>query len=243
MNDGNPACGVIYVASGTFHAAAAAAAARSVRETNPWLAIDLYTDEPAVDGPFDRVVRFSGGHLRSKVDHLVSTRFQRTLYLDSDTRVVADLKPMFELLSRFDMAIAHAHARNAGRQKEIWRREISEAFPQHNGGVILYRGEGKTLEFMKNWSAAYHEAGFKWDQITLRELMWMSDLAIYVLPPEYNIRYRKYLDIWTDREAVPKILHLEEYYGDIEKTQGSLRPAGKGLRYAAARLKKRLVGK
>jgi hypothetical protein len=238
MNEGNPECGVIYVTSGAFHTAAAVSAAHSVRESNPWLAIDLYTDEPDVDGPFDRIVAFSGGHRRSKVDYLAQTRFRRTLYLDSATMVVADLRPMFELLSRFDLAIAHAHARNAGRQTEIWRQEIPEAFPQHNGGVILYRGEGKTLKFMKDWSTAYHEAGFKWDQITLRELMWMSDLAIYALPPEYNIRYRKYLDVWTEREAVPKILHLEENYLNLEKLPGAPKRTDKGFNNAAARLKK-----
>ena len=61
MDEGNPESGVIYITSGAFHTAAAVAAARSVRETNPWLAIDLYTDEPKADGPFDRVVEFSGG--------------------------------------------------------------------------------------------------------------------------------------------------------------------------------------
>lgn len=243
MDEGDPECGVIYIASGAFHTAAAASAARSVRETNPWLAIDLYTDEPKADGPFDRVVEFSGGHRRSKVDYLAQTRFRRTLYLDSDTKVVADLRPMFELLSRFDLAIAHAHARNAGRQTKIWRQEIPEAFPQHNGGVILYRGEGRALKFMEDWSDAFHQAGFKWDQITLRELMWTSDLAIYVLPPEYNIRYRKYVDIWTDREAIPKIMHLEDYYEEVAGNNSHLKRADKGWSYFISRLKKRLMGK
>ena len=243
MNERNPECGVIYVTSGAFHTAAAVTAARSVRETNPWLAIDLFTDEPNMDGPFDRVVAFSGGHRRSKVDYLSRTRFRRTLYLDSDTKVVADLRPMFDLLSRFDLAIAHAHARNAGRQTEIWRQEIPEAFPQHNGGVILYRGEGKALKFMEDWSNAFHQAGFKWDQITLRELMWTSDLAIYVLPPEYNIRYRKYLDIWTDREAIPKIMHLEDYYHEVADSNTHLKRTDKGWGNFISRLKRRVLGK
>jgi hypothetical protein len=240
MTDGSHGCGVIYIASGEFHAAASAASAQSVRDTNPWLAIDLYTDVPGAKGPFDRIIQFSDGHRRSKVDHLSQTRFPRTLYLDSDTRVVADLKPLFELLSRFDMAIAHAHARNAGRQTEIWRQEIPEAFPQHNGGVILYRGEGKALDFMGRWRAAYHEAGFKWDQITLRELMWLSDLAIYVLPPEYNIRYRKYLEVWTAREAEAKILHLAEYNEELEKAPGIARRTDRGFAFSVTKLRRKL---
>ena len=232
--------GVIYITSGKFHTAAAIAAAQSVRDTNPWLEIDLYTDEKDACGPFDRIVHFEDGHRRSKVDYLPQTRFARTLYLDSDTRVVADLKPMFELLTRFDLAIAHAHARNAGRQTEIWRHEIPETFPQHNGGVILYRGNGKALDFMKRWSNAYHEAGFKWDQITLRELMWTSDLAVYVLPPEYNVRYRKYLDIWTAREAVPKILHLAEYYDELAQSPKTKHRDDRGIRYVWRKLRQRL---
>lgn len=239
MADAAQGSGVIYITSGEFHTLAAVAAARSVRETNPWLGIDLFTDQPDTTGPFDRISPFADGHRRSKVDYLPATRFARTLYLDSDTRVVADLGPMFELLGRFDMAIAHAHARNAGRQTEIWRREIPEAFPQHNGGVILYRGEGKALDFMRRWREAYHEAGFKWDQITLRELMWTSDLALYVLPPEYNVRYRKYLEVWTEREAIPKILHLAEYYDELEGAPGGPKRADRGLAYAIGRLRRK----
>ena len=231
-------CGVVYVASGEFHTMAAVSAAASVRETNPWLPVDLFTDQASVSGPLDRIVPIERGHLRSKVDYLPETRFPRTLYLDSDTRVVADLEPMFGLLSRFDLAVAHAHARNAARQTLIWRNAIPDAFPQHNGGVILYRGEGKALEFMRRWREAYHEAGFKWDQITLRELMWLSDLVIYVLPPEYNVRYEKYLNVWTEREAVPKILHFAEYYETLERATGhSL--GGKSLTRKWTRLRRR----
>ena len=70
VNEGDPECGVIHITSGAFHTAAAVSAARSVRETNPWLAIDLFTDESNVDGPFDSVVAFSGGHRRLIVDYL-----------------------------------------------------------------------------------------------------------------------------------------------------------------------------
>jgi hypothetical protein len=93
---------------------------------------------------------------------------------------------------------------------------------------------------MNRWSHAYHEAGFKWDQITLRELMWTSDLAIYVLPPEYNVRYRKYLDIWTAREAVPKILHFAEFYDSLEQTSTAARREDKGLAHAWKKLLRRL---
>lgn len=218
-----PECGVVYIVSGAFHVAAAVQSAKSVRATNPWLAIDIFADCDVEDGVFDNVVRFEQGHIRSKVDHLASSRFARTLYLDSDTRVVDDLKPMFAVLDRFEIALAHGHRRNGARQNIFWHEPIPEAFPQLNGGVILYRGTPPVRSFMESWCKAYHESGLKWDQVTLRELIWKSDLRLHVLPPEYNIRYAKYLDVWTADEAAAKILHFAEFYDETAKIPGVAR--------------------
>lgn len=214
-------CGVVFIASGAFHATAAAEAAKSVRATNPWLAVDLFTDVEIAFDLFDNIVRIPKGHLRSKVDYLSASRFARTLYLDSDTRVVDDLGPLFALLDRFDFALAHSHQRRGTRQNVFWRAALPEAFPQVNGGVILYRQNHAVQEFLKDWKRAYHEAGFKWDQVTLRELIWNSDLRFYVLPPEYNVRYAKYLHVWNDEEATPKILHFAEFYGHAAALPGA----------------------
>lgn len=225
----NDTCGVIFIASGAFHAAAAGEAAKSIRATNPWLAVDLFTDVEVVSSLFDRIVQIPNGHLRSKVDHLTASRFGRTLYLDSDTRVVEDLKPLFQLLDRFDIALAHSHQRRGARQNIFWRQHLPEAFPQLNGGVILYRQSPDVQKFLESWKCAYHEAGFKWDQVTLRELIWNSDLRFYVLPPEYNVRYAKYLDIWSEDEATPKILHFADFYKQTAAIPGA--PARRDLGY------------
>jgi len=95
--------------------------------------------------------------------------------------------------------------------RAVWRTEIPEAFPQLNTGVFLFRGTPAVLELLRAWSAAFHEAGLKKDQVTLRELLWLSDLRLHVLPPEYNLRHRKYLRVWEEREAVPRILHFRRF--------------------------------
>jgi hypothetical protein len=46
----------------------------------------------------------------------------------------------------------------------------------------------------------------------LRELLWGSDLRLHILPPEYNIRYERYLSFWDPKEAVPQILHLAKFH-------------------------------
>ena len=213
-------CGIVYIVSGDFHAAAATQSAKSARATNPWLPLDIFSDCDVEPGVFDRVVTFEKGHLRSKIDHLPESRFARSLYLDSDTRVVADLKPMFGILDRFDIALAHGHKRNGTRQNIFWREPIPDAFPQLNGGVILYRSTPEVVRFLADWKTAYHTAGFKWDQVTLRELVWKSDLRLFVLPPEYNVRYSKYLTVWSADEAEPKILHFAEFYDATAKIPG-----------------------
>jgi hypothetical protein len=205
--------GVIFIATGVDYTRAANAAARSVRLHAPSLLIDLFTDNPdCAEGIFDELHLIDNPHLRSKVDYIHKTRFSQTLYLDTDIRVDANIDEMFGVLERFDLAIAHAHSRNREATRTIWRKEIPDAFPQMNGGVILYRSTPPVLKLLRAWQRAYHEAGFKKDQVTLRELLWESDLRLHILPPEYNIRYEKYLSIWKDKEAVPRILHFAHFH-------------------------------
>ena len=215
MNHKKEDLGVVYIVSGKFHAAAAIASAKSVRETNPTLKIDIFTDVDVDEGIFDKVHSIPNGHIRSKVDWLEKSRFEKTLYLDSDTRVVNDISQLFRILDKFDIALAHSHQRRGSRQNIIWNIQVPEPFPQVNGGVILYSNRIQVKNFLKDWSKAYKEAGFKWDQITLRELIWKSDLRMYILPPEYNIRYEKYLNIWDEEEARPYILHFAKFYEEI----------------------------
>mgnify|MGYP000350835033 CR=1 FL=1 len=206
-------CGVIFVATGAAFVEDACSAAKSVRETNPSIEIDLFCDNqnslPA--GLFDKVHLIEEPHRRSKVDCLPRSRFERTLYLDSDVRVVANLTPLFRILERYEFAASHAHARNRSQTNTIWREEIPEAFPQLNGGVLLFKKCHNTDKLLNEWKASFEEAGFRKDQITLRELVWKSDLRLYILPPEYNVRYSKYLKVWRADEALPKILHFKTF--------------------------------
>lgn len=210
--------GVIFVATGDY-ALAAVEAAASIRKHSPGLGIQLFTNQRKVaTANFDRIVPIENPHVRSKVDYLTLTPFERTLYLDTDIRIVEDIREMFALLDRFDIAAAHAQARNQPSTNELWRCPIPEAFPQLNGGVILYRNSPPVLRLLREWSVAYQEAGFKKDQVTLRELLWLSDLRIATLPPEYNLRSKKYLKVWEPKEARPKILHYARFHTDLGLT-------------------------
>jgi hypothetical protein len=230
--------GVLLIATGDRYRAAACRTAESVRRVSPMLPIALQTDQPADAPPglFDQVTAIPDGHARSKVDCLARSPFERTLYLDTDVRVLEDVSELFNLLDRFDVALAHAHARNRKQTRQCWRLELPDCFPQFNTGVMLLRRNAAVLQLLEQWSAAYREAGFRKDQVTLRELLWRSELQLYVLPPEYNLRYLRYAYVWAETEARPRILHLRRYHdqgaprGQVRRDR--LKEAGDDLRAA-----------
>jgi hypothetical protein len=162
--------------------------------------------------PFTSVEKILDPHRRSKVDYLPRTPFDLTLYLDTDTAINADILDMFRLLERFDIALSHAHRRNDSIRLGTWRIDLPRAFPQYNGGVILYQKSPAVIKFLEDWRDCFKAAGFQQDQMTLRELLWLSDLRIATLPPEYNVRYLKYPIIWSRAEARTKIFHLQMYH-------------------------------
>jgi hypothetical protein len=210
-------CGVIYIATGAVYVDAAIRSAESVKQYLPDISIDLFTDAGSLEShPFDRIVTIDNPHRRSKVDYIAQSRFDRTLYLDSDTLVVDEIGDLFDLLERYDIVAAHAHARNRSATQVSWRKVLPQSFPQLNSGVLLFKKSDRVLKLFEDWRSAFHEAGFSKDQVTFRELVWDSDLALYILPPEYNIRYKKYVDVWEEKEARPKILHYAAFHREHE---------------------------
>lgn len=208
--------GIIYVATGKKYIQMAIRSARSVRKHHPKINIHLFGDwkEQGFNfdiscAPFTSVEGVEDPNYRSKVDYMGRSPYDRTLYLDTDTRVVKDISNLFDILERFDIALAHAPERV--RRLMNWRIEIPESFPQFNSGVVLFKRSEDTSKLLQDWKEAFHSAKFRSDQITLRELLWSSDLRIATLPPEYNLRFLKYLFLWNRREATPKILHLHLY--------------------------------
>lgn len=207
--------GVLFVATGAGYRALAARAAASVREHNPGLPIDLFTDAEGAaspGAPFDRVVQLEDTWFRARIEAMARTRFDRTLMLDADLRVVADLSDVFEVLDRFDIALAHDQSRNGPAATAIWRRPLPNAFPQFNGGVIAYRRSEPVLAFLRQWAAAMRRSGLKRDQPVLRELLWESDLRIATLPEEYNLLDYGSLRRWSRFKTAPRVIHHYRFH-------------------------------
>jgi Nucleotide-diphospho-sugar transferase len=204
--------GVLFVATGAGYRTLAARAAASVAGVCPGLAIDLFTDAPFEAPAFAHVHLLEEVWFRSRIDAMTRTRFERTLHLDADVLALADLRDVFDVLDRFDIALAHDQRRNSPAANAVWRRELPNAFPQFNGGVIAYRNSPEVLAFLAAWTDALRTSGLKRDQPVLRELLWESDLRIATLPPEYNLLDKGEIARWDRFQTAPRLLHHYRFH-------------------------------
>ncbi|MGR3371531.1 MAG: putative nucleotide-diphospho-sugar transferase [Pseudooceanicola nanhaiensis] len=237
----DPERGAVFTATGKAHYHdLAIKAARSLRAHEPGLAIDLFSDRQIDDPVFDRVIVDETVRRYSKIDALLRSRFRDTLYLDSDVVVVAPLGDVFDLLARFDMAAAQDQFLANHYCARTWRQEIPAAFPQVNSGVMAWRLTPKTRAFLESWKAAVAEHGIGRDQPALRELLWLGDLRMAILPPEYNMMNldavrSKALDA---QQAAPRVIHNPHFYQHYDQFRDSPDPVADSLGLiGAARLK------
>lgn len=226
--------GVLYVV--TTHKSfefieAAIESAFSVFEHMPEIGIHLYTDEHGVSrvnelhsSPFTSVGLIPEPNDRSKIDYLLKSPFEKTLYLDSDARVIRDILDIFDLLNRFDIGLAHAYVRNDQKALEFWNFDLPACFPPFDGGVILFNKSPNVKTFLHDWKRSFNTTDICADEVSLRELLWSSDLRFAILPPEYNVQFKKYLKIWEKEEASPKVLRMPKLHitprGFLPKQKG-----------------------
>lgn len=198
--------GVVFVAQGADYLTLAEQSAISLKNVDPTCLTEIFTDQECTSDCFDFVRALVDGP-SPKLACLPHSKFERTLYLDCDTLILAGLDDLFGILDSFELAVSHDVRRTSKLIREEGRYSIPYAFPQMNAGVILYRQCRETQRFLENWQSLYVELGIKRDQVSFRDLLWSSDLRFYVLPPEFNLRRVTMLDAWEPLDVRPTIMH------------------------------------
>lgn len=196
--------GVLYVAYGSGHFIdLASVSASSLREHTTDLPCWLATDADPTRGDFDGLIRFpreptSIGRKRRRIEAMAASPFERTLYLDCDTFILADVRPILDVLERFDIAAVHAPV-GIGHP----HADVPSSFPEHNTGVLAWRRSVESDGFFRDWLHAFDGSALVWDQPSLRQALYFSDLRIGTLPPEWNVRF----NLLGAMGGPPKILH------------------------------------
>ncbi|MEM8930465.1 MAG: putative nucleotide-diphospho-sugar transferase [Acidobacteriota bacterium] len=211
MTDMQPSStrGVVYVAWGAPHVSVARRSAESVKRHNPTLKTAIWcAPEDDITG-FDLRFDIPQGLRRPKVNVLGQSPFDETLFLDNDTLVRADLGSLFDLLQRFDMAGAQVILWHRPRHLKRITRDLPETFPEINTGVLLYRRNTLTTQFFAAWAERFAASGMGIDQPSFREVLWESDLAFHVLPPQFNKRVFEASELFWSDQPRPRILHLD----------------------------------
>ena len=214
--------GVLYIAFGENFLKEITISAESVKKHNPDLHITAFVDKP-IDSKFiDKCVLIKANHLRPKIDYIIASPYEETLFLDTDTIIDYSIEDMYDLLDNFDLAATHDLARKRKKYSAIIPeyRDIPYSFSEVNTGVMVFKKSDKTLNLFKNWRENFYKYYHHcpWDQPSFRISLWdaiQNGLKFYVFPVEYNIRskanrekQRKFHNEFGEEHLTPRIYHI-----------------------------------
>jgi SAM-dependent methyltransferase len=202
--------GIVYVAIGDSLLEEAVASARSARAHHRHTPVCLITDDDRGAGGFDHTIVIEPLELDAperqwavynKIHFLSQSPFERTLYLDTDTRCCAPLWEVFSALNHADLACAHAPIRRVYHEPRSWFQ------PEMNTGMLGYKRNlqpffAAWLELFLNQYRAGERQRFG-DQSVFARLLSETDVKLCVVPAEFNYR----VSLPSDLVGPVKLLH------------------------------------
>ncbi|MBE9178832.1 hypothetical protein IQ268_09700 [Oculatella sp. LEGE 06141] len=210
--------GIIYIATGKKYIDEACQSAASLKAHMPTASVTLFADQPIDSSYFDDVVVIENPEYGfiDKIMYMNKSPYDRTIFIDTDTRICDDISDLFVLLDRFDIAVSHEAQRG-----ERLIEGVPECFPELNTGVVPFRKTPQVEAFFLDWLAAYKQGMQSKqslyqqynDQPSFQEVLYHSDLRVATLTPEYNCRCLS--STFVSRKV--KILHLR--HPDLSKVE------------------------
>lgn len=176
------------------------------------LPIHLFTDQKKISKKdrslFYSISKASKLQLRSKVDYISQSPFDKTIYLDTDVIIMENIDDLFKLLDRYEFIATLDIARKRNYISELIPeyKKIPYAFGEINGGVLGFNKIAKE-KVLSKWPKLFYKYSHLtkgWDQPSLRILLWKTKSSIYILPPEYNVR---------SKNLIKKMRNLKEELG------------------------------
>jgi hypothetical protein len=113
--------------------------------------------------------------------------YDRSFFVDSDTYFVDDCGGLFDLLNHFDLCLAKAPRK--GQPYEV-NGSVLEGYESYNSGVILFRKGARVEDLFRQWEENFEHGTFWGDQRALTDTLVSASVAPYVLPNNWNARFR-----------------------------------------------------
>ena len=184
--------GVVYIGTGDRIVEELLRSAESLKKIHPEMRVTVFSDR-SIDRPdlFESVELIEDPKYSyiDKILPLLRTPYEETLYLDSDTIIVHSITALFDLLDRFDLAVAL----EPKPKKLEYPSEAPESFPEYNTGVFSYRRNEAVYDFFKKWHLIYsHQRAnvpkTTHDQPAFREALYLASVRFATIPNQYNLR-------------------------------------------------------
>lgn len=214
--------GFIFSASGKYFVEEANKAVYSLKKhcNHP---VVLFTDKQNISKAsklFDdvKVIENPQFNFIDKIEPMIFHPFERNIFLDTDTYVLADISTLFPILEKYDFFASFAPGR------EQMMSTIPNYFPEFNTGVIGFKSHTETKKLLKSWLDIYQkqlrDLNPPHDQPSFREALYKSDCTVYCLPEAYNFRITNPNVVWSNESV--KIIHgRHSNYEALGKELGS----------------------
>lgn len=207
--------GVYMVAYGDPARACAERAIASIRRHMPGLPVCLVSDRPLAAGEAvfveqpDTDVGARGA--KTRIYDLAPAEWERVLYLDADTELVAPIDSLFAILAdgwdlifapnptKYVLASAMRRPDNGDEMDYTTGLLGTDELVQFNGGVFGFRRSEVTAAFCRGWHEEWQRYG-KRDQAALDRVLYAAPLRVWTLSSEFN-RIDRYDDP-TPRTAI-----------------------------------------
>jgi hypothetical protein len=212
--------GCVYVAYGYEYLMLAAHSATTLKKHTPDLAITLVTNIPIQtifhEGTplFEKIIYKDDEQKTNRLSKLavdLYSPYEKTLYLDCDTEIWADVSPMFGLLEMYEFA-ARAFSDGTRQWIEVFDgvKATELGLSMWNGGVLFFRKSHQTNELFGRWRDNYQSMGFGTDQPALMKAIYgMPQLRLLILSSFWNAHPNEFDLIERQRDCV-RIFHYRE---------------------------------
>lgn len=193
--------GIYVVAYGEPARACATRLLRSIRQHMPNTPVMLVGDQPLNEGEahFLETPRGDIGarSVKVRIDELAPATWERVLYLDADTELIAPVPFLFDIVKEWDFAICKNPQRfhaaqhmvrpdNGDECRETFKQWGTDQMMQWNGGVFSFQRNKRTDAFFRAWHQEWLRYG-KRDQAALLRALWAHPLKLYPLGNEWNL--------------------------------------------------------